>query len=810
MTLSEALKVHTGALALDRLLSRGKRKLLRGLLAFLVVAAVIYGTIASIFALPYTTPSVGLSFVCGSVLGVLWLLEAYYNTYYFYGLNSLIGLDDRKVTGCSFDVAEVIAANSEDLAAAFVASRFGQEALLRVGIRQAEIDVFLRQVRTPVSAAAITIDHHLIIRLERLGLLLLQRDPIFTAFLAKHAVFEEHLMGSLRWIGGRMRTQKQRERWWSKDNLSKITSFGQEWSYGQTYHLQKFAKDISTSAVFSTLSGNSAYAKEKVAEIESTLARDVSANVLLVGEAGVGKMDLLMEVSRRIKTGEALQSIANKHLVVLDTARLFTLFENKQEIEDAIFGLLGEAEAAGNIILVIENISVFIKEAASIEIHIPELMDRFLASSELHVIVTDSPTAYHTHLEPLRGFTRRFQEVLIDTPSVESTVRVLTSIADRHERAREAVFTYQALTAIASSAERYIVNGVMPDKAVQLMADVYAAAVGLHATLITADLVYKIVTEKTGIPAGPVQEFEKETLLNLEDVLHQKVIGQNNAISAIARTMRRARAGIQASDRPIGSFLFLGPTGVGKTETAKALASVFFGNETAINRLDMSEYSDEEALTRLLGTDERAGDLPSKLQEHPYCVLLLDEFEKASEGVHDLFLQILDEGVFTDGRGNKVNARNAIIIATSNAGSQLIMKTVHNRNTMSILNAEIINHIINAGIFKPELINRFDSTIIFEPLEEHEQGAVAQMLLKELTARIHEQGYVLQITNKLLQALIEKGYSRDFGARPMRRLLQDLIEEKVAQKIIAGSLQKGGAVTLDIADFAPEELALTG
>ena len=207
-------------------------------------------------------------------------------------------------------------------------------------------------------------------------------------------------------------------------------------------------------------------------------------------------------------------------------------------------------------------------------------------------------------------------------------------------------------------------------------------------------------------------------LLNLEDKLHERVIGQTQAIDAIARTMRRARAGIQASDKPIGSFLFLGPTGVGKTETAKALAHVFFGNETNMHRIDMSEFSGSDALPRLIGNGVDSGILPDMLREHPYSVLLLDEFEKGSRAVHDIFLQILDEGIFTDARGNKVNARNTIIIATSKICRQLILRTVAQRKELATLNQEIINHIVNAGIYSPELINRFDSTIIFEPLSE--------------------------------------------------------------------------------------------
>ena len=810
MTLLDAYKTHKGALDLEKILPYRTRKFLRGLSFFSVVSGSVYATLATILGWPFIPQVTGLVFIFGSLYGVFWLLGAYFNTYYFYGLNSSIGLDDRKVTGCSFEVSEVIAVNPDDLIDAFVNSRIGREVLLRAGIKPNLLDQFLAEKRAPVSAQSIEIEADLIIRIERLALLLLQRDHDFEDFLAHQQVFEEQFMDSARWVADRFRVSKRRERWWSKDNLSKTSSLGREWSFGQTHLLQQFAKDIRTSAVFSTLSGNSAYAKEKVEEIESTLARDVSANVLLVGEAGVGKIDLLIEVSRRMDLGEAVSSITGQHMTVLDTAKIFTLHDTKQDIENLILNLFHEAESAGNVIIVIENISTFIKEARTIDIHIPEILDRFLSSNELHVIVTDTPGAYHNSLEPLHGFTRRFQEVLIDTPSLESTVRVLSSVADKHERAHQAIFTIQSLTAIADAAEKRIVNGVMPDKAIQLMADVYADSVADHVSLITADHVNKIVTKKTGIPTGPIQESEKEVLLNLEDVLHKRVIGQNAAISSIAKTMRRARAGVQDPNRPIGSFLFLGPTGVGKTETAKALAAVFFKDESAMSRIDMTEYSDETALQRLIGDGEHSGKLSNLLQERPYGVLLLDEFEKASKSVHDLFLQILDEGVFTDGRSSQVNARNAIIIATSNAGSALIVQTMHSRQSVSVLDAEIIHHIISTGIFKPELINRFDSTIIFEPLEEYEQASIAQLMLNALKQRILKRGYVLKITNKLLQALVEKGYSREFGARPLRRLLQDLVEEKVAYKIISGSVKKGETIVLDITDFTNEELGVTG
>jgi ATP-dependent Clp protease ATP-binding subunit ClpA len=320
--------------------------------------------------------------------------------------------------------------------------------------------------------------------------------------------------------------------------------------------------------------------------------------------------------------------------------------------------------------------------------------------------------------------------------------------------------------------------------------------------------VYSFVSQKTGVPAGPIQDTERDLLLHLEDKLHQRVVGQRAAITAIAKTMRRARTGIQASDKPMGSFLFLGPTGVGKTETAKALATVFFGGEHTLQRIDMSEYSSPDSLTKLIGDANSSGTLPTILREHPYCVLLLDEFEKASQAVHDVFLQILDEGICTDGRGQTVNARNTIIIATSNAGSQLIIDTVKSRQTLEHLNQRIIDKIIADGVFRPELINRFSSTIIFEPLTIEEQGQVASMMLQELSTRIKQKGYHLVVGEELLQLLVEKGYHPEFGARPMQRVLQDMIEEKVAQKIIAGAVKKGDTISITKADFTPAELAV--
>ena len=799
------------AIKLVSVVGRETQGHLRAILFFIFLLCGLYSIAAELFfALPYAAVVLGVGAIVLSVWLEQMLIYSYHNSFYFRGLNSLIGLDEVPQGGATYDVAEVILKDHHDVSRAFCESHFGSEVLYRAGLSPQHVADFLKRQRQVIDADMVMLPEDEIFSLIGLGKYLLIHDLGFKAMLEEAGVQEEIFIGALRWVIGSHHEYKRHLRWWSKDNLSRTEGIGREWSYGRAYILEKFSRSIHSSAVFSTLTRDSSFAAEKVGEIEAALARGKASNVLIVGEAGVGKMDLVLEVQRRMRNGKSLNAIAGQQMIVLDTNRLFATHKGKQELELTLLQLFDEALGAGNIIIVIENLSTFLREAEAMGVFIPELIDQYLANPELHLIATETPGAYHNHLETLGGFTRRFGEVLIETPDLTATTRVLQGIALRNETKYKTLFTYAGLHAVTTSADRYIVEGVMPDKAIELLVEVASKAQQTETAIITEDFVYQMVSEKTGVPAGPIQDNERDLLLHLEDKLHQQVIGQQSALDAIARTMRRARAGIQSADKPIGSFLFLGPTGVGKTETSKALANIFFGGEDKLERIDMSEYSGDDALEKLIGDGETAGTLPSILREHPYCVLLLDEFEKATQSVHDVFLQVLDEGVFTDSRGDRVNARNTIIIATSNAGSQLILKTVQQRKELQHLAQEIINHIVAEGIYRPELINRFDSTIIFEPLDVEQQTEVASLMLGQLSERVKEKGYTIDVSRDLLDVLVEKGYNPEFGARPMQRVLQDVIEEKIAQKIIAGEIHKGDAIHLEKADFTEEELSVQG
>ncbi len=809
-TLFDSAQQFAPAIALERVLSRNNMYFLR---TFFFIGSALSGatSIALIYFIerPYLEAA---AFGLTGLFVALWLeqvlLFTYHNSFFFRGLNSVIGLETEPVQGPTYDAAKVILKNTTDATSAFFESAFGAAVLLRSGIIPSVAAAFLETPRLKIHANSIILPEDRIFTIIDLGKHLVSHDQAFAQFLKHEGVSFETFTGALTWVISTYHQEKRHLRTWSKDNLSKTNGLGREWTYGVAYMLQRFSRDIRTSAIFSTLTNNTPYASEKVEEIEAILSQAKTANVLLVGEAGVGKIDLIMEVERRINSGTALDAITQKHIIVLDTNRLLATYGNKQELEVALINLFDEALHSGNIIIVIENLSTLLQETEALGVYLSELLDEYLASPFIHVIATDTPGGYHSVLEPRGGFVRRFKEVLIESADTSATVRVLQGIALKNERIYNTIFTYSSLEAIAIAADRYIVEGVMPDKAVQLLVEIATKAAAADEDVVDANLVYEIVSEKTGVPAGPIKEEERDLLLHLEDKLHLQVIGQERALDAIARTMRRARAGIQSTDKPIGSFLFLGPTGVGKTETAKALANIFFGGEHKLQRLDMSEFSGGDALFQLLGDASQSGVLPDMLREHPYCVLLLDEFEKANRSVHDLFLQILDEGVFTDGRGSKVNARNTIIIATSNAGSQLIMRTVQQRKELSHLTQEIIDGIIRDGLFRPELINRFDSTIIFEPLTITEQSSVAQLMLGGLYHRVADKGYELAVTDDLMELLVQKGYSPEFGARPMQRVLQDVIEEKIAQKIISGVVHVGDTITLSGADFTEAELAV--
>lgn len=812
-TIQQEVQYYRPALALDRALPRVLRKRLMqygGAALFLLMgicgAYVLHGAVQ--------TGSVTLELLNGKaqiffgaflvLLGpyiFLLMMTLFYNRFYYRGIKQVTKEDLSPESGISIEAARVLHHDAYDLVNGFLSSSYGKEVLTRAGVPMPVIPDFLAGTRERIFITTLTLPHEGFLTLHDVGMFLYAQDEAFRNFLFSHGVTEEDFLGASSWVSRVRLVHKYKKRWWSRDNLGKREGIGREFSFGVAYELSQYVRNLDATSALKVDLKDAAYANEVIERLEVILTRNKSANALLVGEAGAGEMDMLILLGNRMREGTSLTSLSGKRLMVFDTSTFIATHSNKEAFEATFLTLMDQAERAGSIILVIEDLPHFIRSVGELGSDAGQLLGRFLSSPYIQIVGTADPGSYHAELEGRGDLVHNFEVVMVTVPDLTSTILVLEEAAWQYEARFGYFFTYPAIVRVATCADQYIVEGVMPDKALNLLSAIASDAAHEGLLVITDTFVDMRVSATLGIPVGPIRDGEREMLLHLEEELHKRVVGQEAALSAIAGAMRRARAGIGSTKRPIGSFLFLGSTGVGKTETAKALATLFFGSEEKMVRFDMSEFSGGDGLMRLIGDSVHAGALASALKEHPYCVLLLDEFEKATTEVHDLFLQILDEGIFTDGRGSRVNVRNTIVVATSNAGSARIWELTQAGRRPQDEKDRIIDTVISERVFRPELINRFDATIIFSSLEADEQRTIARFMLTDLEKRIRDRGYTLVVNDILLDVLMKEGYNPEFGARPMRRAIQDVIEERVARKIIEGKLRPGTSIEFTAADF---------
>jgi ATP-dependent Clp protease ATP-binding subunit ClpA len=520
---------------------------------------------------------------------------------------------------------------------------------------------------------------------------------------------------------------------------------------------------------------------------------------MIISENPQNSSELVAMLGMAIDRGYAYGELEKKKVFYLRTTNLLSWIADKDDFENLFTTILKEARDVGNIILAIDNFGLLISTAHNFGSDIVSIFSIFFNSPDLHIIALSDKEKYHNVIEPNKALTSFFEKIDIPEKDKDAVLKILEDEVLAVEARGKVFITYPAIQAIVEGTERYFSEAFLYDKARDVLTEIVPYIKHQKRKIVTKEDILSFFVDKTGIPQGKIDSDEKEKLINLEISLHKRVVGQNEAIIAISNALRRARAGVGNTHRPIGSFLFLGPTGVGKTETTKALAETFFGTEDSILRFDMSEYKTSDALKRLIGSfeEDRSGLLSKKLREKPYCVLLLDEFEKTNKDVHDLFLQIIDEGFFSDMDGNRVNVRNTIIIATSNAGSDLIFDYVSHGESLVNKKDEIIKAIVEQGIFKPELINRFDGTILFSPLSETDLKKIAGLMLVKLEDRLKEKGIGISITDKLISSVASQGMDIAFGARPMNRYIQEKIEASIADKIIRGEIGAGDIVSLD-------------
>ena len=642
----------------------------------------------------------------------------------------------------------------------------------------------------------------------------------------------------------------------------------------QTPILDQYGRDLTAAARNNELDPVIGRDTE-VERIIQILSRRTKNNPILLGEPGVGKSAVVEGLAQKIIQGSVPENLKNKRLIALDLTGMLAGAKYRGEFEERLKGAINELKKAGNVILFIDEVHTLVGAgAAEGAIDAANIIKPMLARGEMQTIGATTLNEYRKYIEKDPALERRFQPVTVNPPSPEEAVQILMGLRDKYEAHHKVTISDEAIKEAVNLSDRYISDRFLPDKAIDLI-DEAASRVRINSMtvpqdmkeledklkslsaekeeaisqqnyeraaavrdqeksvkediekrrkawadktqtekpVVTAEHIAEIVSSWTGIPVKRLTQDEAERLLKLEEVLHKRVIGQDEAVAAVSRAVRRAYAGLKDPKRPIGSFIFLGPTGVGKTELCKALAEALFGDSNAMVRVDMSEYMEKHTTARLIGAPpgyvgyDEGGQLTEKIRRKPYSVVLLDEIEKAHPDVFNVLLQILEDGRLTDGKGRTVDFKNTVIIMTSNVGAQ----NIRDRKTLGFSNGnpqgekeyEEIKDIMTSELkktFRPEFLNRIDEIIVFHPLREDDIKSIASLMLNQVIKRLEEREVYLTVTDAARDLLAKKGFDSVYGARPLRREIQRTVEDRLSEELLAGTIKLSDKVLLDADD----------
>ena len=575
--------------------------------------------------------------------------------------------------------------------------------------------------------------------------------------------------------------------------------------HSETRVLDQYSRDLTllaASGSFDPVIGRD----EEIRRSVQILSRRSKNNPVLIGEPGVGKTAVAEGIAAYIAGSDAPDSMAGKRLVALDLPALLAGTKYRGDFEERVKAVLKDVKKAGDVILFIDEMHTMIG-AGSAEgaIDAANILKPALGRGEVQIIGATTPEEYRRHIEKDAALERRFQPVKVAEPSRGDSLKMLGAVRQGLEKHHGVKISDAALTAAVDLSARYINDRFLPDKAIDL-ADEAAAHIRVSGGgLVTAEDIAAVVSLWTGIPVANLSADETKRLRNMESILHRRVIGQNEAVTAVSRAIRRGRVGLSDPNRPIGSFLFLGPTGVGKTELCRALAEAVFGESEAMIRLDMSEYMEKHAVSKLIGSPpgyvgyEDGGQLTERVRRKPWSVVLFDEIEKAHEDVWGILLQIMDDGRLTDSAGRVVSFRNTIIVMTSNVGAKSISDgrprmgfTPDGGDEAQLMRARINEELRRT--FKPEFLNRIDETIVFRRLSRAEIRSIAERMLLTVAERFKALGMTLSVPDQVVDFLAERGYDEKYGARPLRRAIRSMIEDKAAELMLTDSLGRGDTV----------------
>ncbi|KXK26791.1 MAG: ATP-dependent Clp protease ATP-binding subunit ClpE [candidate division WS6 bacterium OLB20] len=594
------------------------------------------------------------------------------------------------------------------------------------------------------------------------------------------------------WLKNKSDIRRYKDEFYAKRALKPVSTVNRAFTSRYSPVLVQFQRDFTAE----TVKGDFTYSIAREGELNQVISYleegDASA-VLLVGQPGVGRTTLVNSLATRMVVEDVPPILRDKRLVAFDFNRAFSLAPTVEVFKSRVQNVLEETASAGNIILVLDDFDQVLNIRREIASEVVNLIVSAMDRYHLRVIAVSTPEGYNQKIKTERGLASSFKLVEVKEPSDPVAVQILMDVLPAMELRYGVRVSFDALVRLVKLSHTFAFEKVLPDKGIDLLEEVMVSARSRGLEFANEQLIEEVISAKVGVKVGAIDSRESELLVNLEEKLHQRLIGQTEAVQAVADAMRRSRAGLVSGKRPIATFLFFGPTGVGKTELSKALTAVYYGDEKLMIRLDMSEYQEETNLDRLIGksVDGRfeGGYLTEAVRNRPYSLLLLDEIEKANPRVLDLFLQVLDEGSMTDGLGRKVDFTNTIIIATSNVGTREISELTTRGTPYEQIRKQV--QPILAKYLRVEFLNRFDKVILFRPLVPLEVQKVAEIMMQKQAKTLEEKGITLTYTPQLLEELARKGYNPVYGARELRRVIQDEVENKIAKLIVAGNLDYG-------------------
>ncbi len=588
----------------------------------------------------------------------------------------------------------------------------------------------------------------------------------------------------------------------SRKSLAKKGSLAREWTCGYTVLLDNFSVDLTESlrdAGFPKTVGH----KKEVESVERVLSRKETNSVVLTGEPGTGRKSIIYELARKSFFGECLPEVNYMRIVKLDITSVIASSEGVEETEMVINNIFSEATNAGNVILVIEEMHNFVAgEKKPGAVNISALLEPYLHHPSFRLIGVTSFLGFRKQVEDNPSLLSLMEKVEVSEISKKETLRLLEMMIPYLERKYKKFISFGALKKIINLSDRYMPNDPFPEKAMDILEEAAVHVSQKKESFLLPHHVADIISEKTEIPVGEIDKEEKETLLHLEELMHERIVNQDMAVKEVSSSLRRSRTGVTTRKGLMGSFLFLGPTGVGKTETAKAIADIYFKSQKRMIRIDMSEFQEISDVSRLIGSERQEGVLSSKVRENPFSLILLDEIEKSHPDILNIFLQILDEGHLTDGAGRKVDFKSTMIIATSNAGYQIIIDSMEKGEDWGELKKKILGRLFQESVFRPEFVNRFDGVVLFEPLSKEHLVSISGMQLERVAEDLKEKDIEFIISEDLKRSIVEMSYDPLFGAREMQRIVQDKVGNTISSAILREEIKRGDRFTINMDDFS--------